>query len=129
MLFVPRRTGVIGRKETRRSKTIMQLPKVGASRQDVVPRLEGIEPEPVANAEFDPGRWHELYEADCATRRDRTLVSAALNLHHSANPSRRHGKPGCGIRNQFGEPVDRLCTRGKLRIRTRFGLREDGSLA
>ena len=92
VLFVPRRTRVVGRKEASRSEAIVHLFEVRGARQYVVVRIKWVETEAIANAEFYPGARHDLHQAHCTARRDRMLVASAFNLHDGANPARRHGK-------------------------------------
>ena len=70
--------------------------------------IERIEAETIANAEFDPGAGHELHQAHGAARRDRVLVPATLNLHHSTDPARRDGEATGRLVDEFGEPIDGL---------------------
>ena len=67
--------------------------------------------ETIANAEFDPGAWHELHQAHRTTRRDRVLVTSALNPHNGADPTRRDGEAIGGLVDEFGKLIGRFRTR------------------
>ena len=55
VLFIPRRTCVVGRKEACRSEAVVHLPEIRGARKYVVARIKGVEAETIANAEFNPG--------------------------------------------------------------------------
>ena len=120
VLFVPRRTRMVGRKEACRSEAIVHLFEIGGARQYVVARIKRVETETIANAEFNPGARHELHQAHRTTRRDRMLVASAFNLDDGANPARRHGKASGRLLDEFGEPIDGFRTRRGLCARARF---------
>ena len=108
VLFIPRRTRVIGRKEACRSEAIVHLFEIGGARQYVVVRVKWVETETIANAEFYPGARHELHQAHRTARRDRVLVASAFNLDDGTNPARRHGEAIGGFLDEFGEPIGGL---------------------
>src|SRR4029077_10939301 len=62
MLFIPRRTGVIRCKEACRTETIVHVFEVRRARDDTVVSVKWVDAETIANAEFDPGAWHELHQ-------------------------------------------------------------------
>src|SRR5882757_1007477 len=120
VLFIPRRSRVVGRKESCRSKALMHLPEIRGAGQYVVSWIKRIETKLIANAELDPGTRHELHQAHCAARRRRVLVSCTLNLHHSTDPARRDGEAiGCFV-DELSEPIDRFRTPRSLCARARF---------
>jgi len=53
VMFIPRRTRVVGRKEACRSEAVVHLPEIRSARKYVVARIKGVEAEAVANAEFN----------------------------------------------------------------------------
>src|ERR1700751_5860930 len=61
VLFIPRRTSVIGRKEACRSEPIVHVLGIRGAGDDVVVSVKRVETEPLANAEFDPGSGHDLH--------------------------------------------------------------------
>jgi hypothetical protein len=87
VLFISPRTCMVGRKETCRSEADVHFFEIGRAGQYVVARIERIQTKSIANAKFNPGARHQLHQADCATRRRRTFVSSALNLHPCTDPS------------------------------------------
>jgi hypothetical protein len=105
VMFIPRRTRVVGRKEACRSEAVVHLPEIRGARKYVVARIKGVEAEAVANAEFNPGARHELHQAHCTARRDCMLVASAFNLDDGTNPARRHGKAIGGFLDYFRKPI------------------------
>ena len=68
VLFITRRTGMVGRNEACGSEAIVHLFKVGGARQYVVVRVEWVETETMAHAELNPGARHKLHQAHRAAR-------------------------------------------------------------
>ena len=107
VMFIPRRTRVVGREEACRSEAVVHLPEIRGARKYVVARIKGVEAKAVANAEFNPGARHELHQAHSAARRDCMLVASAFNLDDGTNPARRHGKTIGGFLDEVSQ-ADRL---------------------
>lgn len=114
VLFITRRTAMVGRKEACRSEAIVHLFKVGGTGQYVVARIKRVETETIANAELYPGARHELHQAHRTTRRDRVLVASAFNLDNGANPTDRQGEAIGGLLDELSEPIDGFRTRRAL---------------
>ncbi len=102
VLFISRRTCVVGRKEAWRSEAAVHLLKVGSTRQYVVASVKRIETEAVAIAEFYLGARHELHQAHRTARRDRVRVTCTFDSNDGTDPVRRDGKAGGRFRDEFG---------------------------
>jgi hypothetical protein len=110
VLFIPLWTCVMGCKEACRSETVVHVFEVSGARDDVVVNVKWVGAETIANAEFDPGAWHELHQPHGTARRNRVLVPATLSPHHSTDPTRRDGEATGRLVDEFGEPIDRFRT-------------------
>src|ERR1700752_661581 len=106
VLFITRRTGMVGRKEACRSAAIVHLFEICSARQYVVASVKRVETEIMANAELYPGARHELHQAHRTTRRDRVPVTSAFNLDDGANPASRQGEAIGGLLDEFGVSID-----------------------
>src|SRR5579872_7053883 len=82
VLFITRRTGMVGRKKACRSEAIVHLFKICSASQYVVARIIRVETKTMANTELYPGARHELHQAHRTARRDRVLVTSAFNLEN-----------------------------------------------
>lgn len=89
VLFIPRRTRMIGCKEACRSETVMHVFEVRDAGDDVIVSIKRVETEPIANPEFDPSTGHELHQPHGILRRHCMLVAATLNSYHRTDPARR----------------------------------------
>src|SRR6516164_312169 len=129
VLFVPRRTGMVGRKEACRSEAIVHLLQIRGASHNVVVRIEGIETQLIASAELNPSARHKLHQAECAAGRRRAMVASALNLHHGTDPACRDGETSGCFRDEFGEAIDGLGTRRSLCAQVGFKGSQGGHLA
>jgi len=68
VMFIPRRTRVVSRKEACRSEAVVHLLEIGGACQYVAQRVKWLETEPIATAEFNPGGRHELHQAHRTAR-------------------------------------------------------------
>ncbi len=93
MIFVTRRTGIVGGKKTGSAVAVVQLAQIGRTGQNVVVRVIRIGAEAVAETQNGPGLRHDLHQAHGSLGRQGTHVADAFDLHHGAYPRRRNAEP------------------------------------
>src|SRR5712664_3664668 len=119
--------GVVGREKARRTKAIVHLAQVSRTRQNVVVRITGIAPEPVAQAQSGPGIGHDLHQSDGAFWRHSFHLAAAFDAYHRTYPAFRNAKPPRRLGNISGIRIDGIGRRHRRRSRLhgRSGNRAD----
>ena len=121
MLFVARRTGIVGSEEAGGTVPIEQLAQIGGAGEDVVVRIIWVGAEAVAGTQSSLRFRHDLHQAHCSLGRQSTHVAEALDLHHGAYPLRGNAEPLRGFGDEGGEWMGRRGDVVRLRG-DRFGV-------